>query len=101
MPFSYTRTVRFKDTDAAGVVYLPSWQCVMKPVKNHWLYRASISRYFLAIQLLLFPLSTPVWIFSALCFAATSYLLTITKQRSSDEFEIGYKILEAAAIRYC
>jgi 1,4-dihydroxy-2-naphthoyl-CoA hydrolase len=73
MFFTYNRTVRFQDTDAAGVVYFANVLSMC-----HEAYEASLAasginlKSFFNNPTVLFPSSMPVWISCAQCFAATS-----------------------------
>lgn len=73
MPFTYNRTVRFQDTDAAGVVYFANVLGICHEAYEESLEASSINlKDFLLIPLWGFPLFILVWIFCALCLLGIS-----------------------------
>jgi 1,4-dihydroxy-2-naphthoyl-CoA hydrolase len=99
MPFSYTRTVRFKDTDAAGVVYFANVLAMCHEACEESLAVSGINlKVFFSNPVVAVPIVHASVDFLRPMFCGDQLLINlITKQRSRDEFEIGYKILEAAA----
>jgi 1,4-dihydroxy-2-naphthoyl-CoA hydrolase len=79
MPFTYTRTVRFQDTDAAGVVYFANVLAMC-----HEAYEASIAA---------FPIIHASVDFYRPLFAGDRLTIQLTpKQVAGDQFEIAYQV---------
>lgn len=99
MAFSYTRTVRFKDTDAAGVVYFANVLAICHEACEESLATSGINlKSFFSNPAFTIPIVHASVDFLRPMFCGDQLLINlITKQRSRDEFEIGYQVLEAAA----
>lgn len=99
MPFSYSRTVRFKDTDAAGVVYFANVLAMCHEACEESLAASSINlKVFFSNPVVAVPIVHTSVDFLRPMFCGDQVLINlITRQRSGDEFEIGYKILDAVA----
>ena len=94
MPFSYTRTVRFQDTDAAGVVYFANVLAMC-----HEAYEASLAasginlRAFFSNPEVAFPIIHASVDFYRPMFAGDRLTIQLTsKQVTGDEFEIAYQV---------
>jgi 1,4-dihydroxy-2-naphthoyl-CoA hydrolase len=98
MAFSYNRTVRFKDTDAAGVVYFANVLAMCHEACEESLAMSGIDlKVFFSNPAFAIPITHASVDFLRPLFCGDQLLvLLITKQRSADEFEIRYRILEAA-----
>jgi len=101
MPFTYARTIRFQDTDAAGVVYFAN----LLPM-CHEAYEESLSA--VGIQLQAFFGSNAVAIpivhasvdFFQPMFCGDRQLIHLTPQRlDNHKFEIAYEILKQGSDR--
>lgn len=99
MAFTYTRTVRFKDTDAAGVVYFANVLAMCHEACEESLASSGINlKVFFSNSSVSIPIVHASVDFLRPMFCGDQLLINlITKQRSHNEFEIGYQILEAAA----
>jgi len=94
MPFTYTRTVRFQDTDAAGVVYFANVLAMC-----HEAYEASLAasginlkEFFSNPQAALPVIHATVDFYRPL-FAGDRLTIQLTpKQVAGDEFEIAYQV---------
>lgn len=94
MPFTYTRTVRFQDTDAAGVVYFANVLAM-----SHEAYEASLAasgvnlRAFFSDREVAFPIIHASVDFYRPLFAGDRLTIQLTpKQVAGDEFEIAYQV---------
>jgi 1,4-dihydroxy-2-naphthoyl-CoA hydrolase len=94
MPFSYTRTVRFQDTDAAGVVYFANVLAMC-----HEAYEASLAasginlKAFFSNPEVAFPIIHASVDFYRPMFAGDRLRILLTpKQVTGDEFEIAYQV---------
>lgn len=94
MPFSYTRTVRFQDTDAAGVVYFANVLAMC-----HEAYEASLAasginlRAFFSNPEVAFPIIHASVDFYRPMFAGDRLTIQLApKQVTGDEFEIAYQV---------
>ncbi|MEG4317568.1 MULTISPECIES: thioesterase family protein [unclassified Microcoleus] len=94
MPFTYTRTVRFQDTDAAGVVYFANVLAMC-----HEAYEASLAasginlKAFFGNPEVAFPIIHASVDFYRPLFAGDVLTIQLTpKQVAGDEFEIAYQI---------
>ena len=94
MSFSYTRTVRFQDTDAAGVVYFANVLAMC-----HEAYEASLAasginlRAFFSNPEVAFPIIHASVDFYRPMFAGDPLTIQLTpKQVTGDEFEIAYQV---------
>lgn len=99
MAFTYTRTVRFKDTDAAGVVYFANVLTMCHEACEESLASSGIDvRAFFSNSSVVIPIVHASVDFLRPMFCGDQLLINlITKQRSHNEYEIGYQILESAA----
>jgi 1,4-dihydroxy-2-naphthoyl-CoA hydrolase len=94
MPFTYNRTVRFQDTDAAGVVYFANVLAMC-----HEAYEASLAasginlKTFFSNPQLAMPIIHATVDFYRPMFAGDRLIIQLRpKQVASDEFEIGYQV---------
>ena len=103
MPFSYSRIVRFQDTDAAGVVYFANVLAIC-----HEAYEASLAAS--AINLKVFFSNPKVAIpivhasvdFYRPMFCGNELAIDLTPQQlASDEFEITYQIFSNEVADRC
>jgi len=100
MPFTYTRTVRFQDTDAAGVVYFANVLAMC-----HEAYEASLAasginlKAFFSNPELAFPIIHASVDFYRPMFAGDRLMIQLTpKQVTGDEFEIAYQVFLAGEL---
>jgi 1,4-dihydroxy-2-naphthoyl-CoA hydrolase len=94
MPFTYTRTVRFQDTDAAGVVYFANVLAMC-----HEAYEASLAasginlKEFFSNPQAALPVIHATVDFYRPMFAGDRLTIQLTpKQVAGDEFEIAYQV---------
>ncbi|MEG4963926.1 MULTISPECIES: thioesterase family protein [unclassified Microcoleus] len=94
MPFTYIRTVRFQDTDAAGVVYFANVLAIC-----HEAYEASLAasginlKAFFSNPEVAFPIIHASVDFYRPMFAGDRLTIQLTpKQVAGDEFEIAYQV---------
>ncbi|MCW6051665.1 acyl-CoA thioesterase [Lyngbya sp. CCAP 1446/10] len=94
MPFTYTRTVRFQDTDAAGVVYFANVLAMC-----HEAYEASLAasginlKEFFSNPQAALPVIHATVDFYRPMFAGDRLTIQLTpKQIAGDEFEIAYQV---------
>ncbi|MBE9165145.1 MULTISPECIES: thioesterase family protein [Microcoleaceae] len=94
MPFTYNRTVRFQDTDAAGVVYFANVLAVC-----HEAYEASLAasginlKAFFSNREAALPVIHATVDFYRPMFAGDRLIIQLTpKQIAGDEFEIVYQV---------
>lgn len=94
MSFTYTRTVRFQDTDAAGVVYFANVLAMC-----HEAYEASLAasginlKAFLSNPEVAFPIIHASVDFYRPMFAGDRLMIQLTPtQVAGDEFEIAYQV---------
>ncbi len=99
MPFTYTRTVRFQDTDAAGVVYFANVLVMCHEACEESLAASGINlKTFFSNPSVTIPIVHASVDFLRPMFCGDQLLIDlITKERSCNEFEIAYQILAAAA----
>ena len=100
MSFSYTRTVRFQDTDAAGVVYFANVLAMC-----HEAYEASLAasginlRAFFSNPEVAFPIIHASVDFYRPMFAGDRLIIQLTpKQVTGDEFEIAYQVFSGEVV---
>ena len=98
MPFTYTRTVHFQDTDAAGVVYFANVLAMC-----HEAYEASLAasginlKAFFSNPEVAFPIIHASVDFYRPMFAGDRLMIQLTpKQVTGDEFEIAYQVFVVA-----
>ncbi len=98
MPFTHHRTVRFQDTDAAGVVYFANVLAMC-----HEAYEASLAASGMNLQLfftnpaLAIPITHARVDFRRPMFCGDALLIHLTPQQiSENQFEIAYQILAAS-----
>jgi 1,4-dihydroxy-2-naphthoyl-CoA hydrolase len=97
MTFTYTRTIRFQDTDAAGVVYFASVLSIC-----HEAYEESLAASGVSLQAFFgkSPIAIPIVHASAdffhPMFCGDKILIYLTpKYMGDDYFEVTYKVVEA------
>ena len=97
MSFSYVRTVRFQDTDAAGVVYFANVLAIC-----HEAYEASLAAFgfnlkaFFSNSKVAIPIINASVDFYRPMFCAEDLIIELKPQKLSDnEFEIVYQIFIA------
>jgi 1,4-dihydroxy-2-naphthoyl-CoA hydrolase len=100
MPFTYTRTVHFQDTDAAGVVYFANVLAMC-----HEAYEASLAasginlKAFFSNPEVAFPIIHASVDFYRPMFAGDRLMIQLTpKQVTGDEFEIVYQVFLAGEV---
>ena len=100
MPFTYTRTVHFQDTDAAGVVYFANVLAMC-----HEAYEASLAasginlKAFFSNPEVAFPIIHASVDFYRPMFAGDRLMIQLTpKQVTGDEFEIAYLVFLAGEL---
>ena len=98
MPFTYTRTVHFQDTDAAGVVYFANVLAMC-----HEAYEASLAasginlKAFFSNPEVAFPIIHASVDFYRPMFPGDPLMIQLTpKQVTGDEFEIAYQVFLGA-----
>lgn len=103
MPFTYTRTVRFQDTDAAGVVYFANVLAMC-----HEAYEASLAaseinlKAFFSNAELAIPIIHANVDFYRPMFAGDRLTIQLTpKQVADDEFEIAYQVFSGEIAGRC
>ncbi len=98
MPFTHTRTVRFQDTDAAGVVYFANVLAMCHEACEESLAASGINlKAFFSNPTVTIPIVHANVDFLRPMFCGDKLLIHLmTKQRSGNEFEIAYQILAAA-----
>jgi len=94
MPFSYTRTVRFQDTDAAGVVYFANVLAMC-----HEAYEASLAASDINLKVFfsnpdrVIPIVHASVDFYRPMFPGDRLIIQVKpKQIADDEFEIAYQV---------
>jgi 1,4-dihydroxy-2-naphthoyl-CoA hydrolase len=94
MPFTYTRTVRFQDTDAAGVVYFANVLALCHEAYEESLAASSIDlKTFFSNRDLAIPIVHANVDFYHPMFAGDRLIVQLTpKQVSGSEFEIAYQV---------
>lgn len=99
MPFNYSRTVRFKDTDAAGVVYFANVLTMCHEACEESLASSDVNlMVFFTNPAFVTPIVHASVEFLRPMYCGDQLLISlITRQRSGNEFEIGYKVLESAS----
>ena len=100
MPFIYKRTVRFKDTDAAGVVYFANVLAMCHEGCEESLAASGINlKVFFRNPTVTIPIVHASVDFLRPMFCGDQLLIHLfTKQRSSNEFEISYQVLAAEQV---
>jgi 1,4-dihydroxy-2-naphthoyl-CoA hydrolase len=103
MPFSYTRTVRFQDTDAAGVVYFANVLAVC-----HEAYEASLAasgidlKAFFSNPVLAIPIVHASVDFYRPMFAGDRLIVQLTPaQVGGGKFEIAYQVFAGEIAGRC
>ncbi|HBB35072.1 MAG TPA: 1,4-dihydroxy-2-naphthoyl-CoA hydrolase [Cyanobacteria bacterium UBA8803] len=101
MPFTYSRTVRFQDTDAAGVVYFANVLSMC-----HEAYEASLAAAGINLKTFFSDSSTAIPIvhgsvdFFVPMFCGDQLLIELMPQQLSDnKFEIAYRIVAALSVQ--
>lgn len=99
MPFTYNRTVRFQDTDAAGVVYFANVLSIC-----HEAYEASLAasginlKSFFNNPTAAIPIIHASVDFLRPMFCGDKLLIHLTPQQlGENKFEIAYQIVEASS----
>ncbi|MBE9093957.1 thioesterase family protein [Tychonema sp. LEGE 07203] len=94
MPFTYTRTVRFQDTDAAGVVYFANVLAVCHEAYEESLAASGINlKAFFSNREAALPVIHATVDFYRPMFAGDRLTIQLTpKQVAGDEFEIAYQV---------
>lgn len=98
MPFTYTRTVRFQDTDAAGVVYFANVLAMCHEAYEDSLATSGINlKEFFSNPDVAIPIVHATVDFFRPMFCGDRVIVhLIPKYLSSDKFEITYEIVAAA-----
>jgi 1,4-dihydroxy-2-naphthoyl-CoA hydrolase len=94
MSFIYNRTVRFKDTDAAGVVYFANILSICHEAYEESLLTSGIHlKDFFTHPSVAFPIvHANVDFFRPLCCGDNLVISLIAQQLSSDRFEVCYEV---------
>ncbi len=94
MPFTYNRTVRFQDTDAAGVVYFANVLAVCHEAYEESLAASGINlKAFFSNPEAALPVIHATVDFYRPMFAGDRLTIQLTpKQIAGDEFEIAYQV---------
>ena len=94
MPFTYNRTVRFQDTDAAGVVYFANVLAVCHEAYEESLAASGINlKAFFSNREAALPVIHATVDFYRPMFAGDRLTIQLTpKQIAGDEFEIVYQV---------
>lgn len=94
MPFTYNRTVRFQDTDAAGVVYFANVLAVCHEAYEESLAASGINlKAFFSNREAALPVIHATVDFYRPMFAGDRLTIQLTpKQIAGDEFEIAYQV---------
>ncbi|MGK7902968.1 MAG: acyl-CoA thioesterase [Hormoscilla sp.] len=94
MPFTYSRTVRFADTDAAGVVYFANVLSMCHEAYEAALAAASIDlKSFFSNPAIAFPIVyASVDLRRPISCGDRLEIRVSYRQRSEDSFELGYEV---------
>ncbi|MEG3939213.1 MULTISPECIES: acyl-CoA thioesterase [unclassified Microcoleus] len=94
MPFTYNRTVRFQDTDAAGVVYFANVLAMCHEAYEESLAASGINlKAFFSNREAALPVIHATVDFYRPMFAGDRLIIQLTpKQIAGDEFEIAYQV---------
>ena len=100
MSFNYYRTIRFKDTDAAGVVYFANILAICHEAYEESLEASGIDlQTFFAYSPLALPIVHSSIDFNCPLFCGNKLLVILrTQQLGIDKFEVNYEILMANVI---
>lgn len=95
MPFTYNRTVRFQDTDAAGVVYFANILAICHEAYEESLIVSGINlKDFFTNPSVAFPIvHTSVDFFRPLYCGDNLVIRLMPQQLSSDRFEVAYELI--------
>lgn len=98
MPFTHTRTIRFQDTDAAGVVYFANVLAMCHEAYEESLAASGINlKSFFSNPSVAFPIVHASVDFIRPMFCGDKLLIQLTPKFLTDnEFEISYQIVAAA-----
>lgn len=98
MPFTYARTVRFQDTDAAGVVYFANVLAMCHEAYEESLVASGINlRVFFSHPDVAIPIVHASIDFRRPMFCGDLLHIQLAPQRLNErEFEIAYQLLEAS-----
>lgn len=98
MPFTHTRTIRFQDTDAAGVVYFANVLAMCHEAYEESLAASGINlKSFFSNPAVAFPIVHASVDFLRPMFCGDKLLIQLTPKFLTDnEFEISYQIVAAA-----
>lgn len=98
MPFTHTRTIRFQDTDAAGVVYFANVLAMCHEAYEESLVASGINlKSFFSNPSVAIPIVHASVDFLRPMFCGDKLLIHLTpKPLSDNEFEISYQIVASA-----
>lgn len=98
MPFIYTRTIRFQDTDAAGVVYFANVLAMCHEAYEESLVASAINlKVFFSNSGVAVPIVHASVDFLRPMFCGEKvFIQLMPKQRSAEKFEIAYEVVAAA-----
>lgn len=98
MTFTYTRTIRFQDTDAAGVVYFASVLSICHEAYEESLAASGINiRAFFGKSAVAIPIVHASADFFRPMFCGDKILVNLTpKYMGDDYFEVTYKMVDAS-----
>ncbi|MCL1466210.1 acyl-CoA thioesterase [Argonema galeatum] len=94
MPFSYTRTIRFQDTDAAGVVYFANILAICHEAYEESLAKSGTNlKSFFSSSAVAIPIVHASVDFLSPMFCGDKIIIFILPQYlTSNKFEIVYKV---------
>ena len=100
MPFTYMRTVRFQDTDAAGVVYFANVLAMCHEAYEESLAASGIDlKVFFSNPAVAIPISHASVDFLRPMFCGDHAIIHLMpKCLASDKFEIAYEVVVAAQL---
>lgn len=101
MSFTYTRTIRFQDTDAAGVVYFANVLAMCHEAYEESLAASCIElKSFFTGAAVAIPITHASVDFSRPMFCGENIFIQLVPQQISiDKFEIDYQIFNAMQLR--
>lgn len=94
MPFTYTRKIRFQDTDAAGVVYFANLLAICHEAYEESLSKSGINikSFFSNSDVAIPIIHASVDFFRPMCCGDIIILFLIPQYLTSNKFAINYKI---------
>lgn len=102
MPFTYARTIRLADTDAAGVVFFPRYLAICHEAYEAALLASGVDlkAYFAAADGLTVPIVRSEADYLRPLYSGDSIEVTVTPTRTSDhQFALAFEIVKAGPPR--